>query len=302
MSGQRLNVGPPPYVRTRDSAGRVMQDILIALVPAVLAGLYFYTVSAAVVLVASVAGAMLGDYVGLRARGRKARLNDLSAPIVGLIFGLMLPPSIPFWMPLIAAFLAVAIARQTFGGFGEEIFHPALVARGFLTLSFPAYMANWLQPGTMASGDMPLVAGAASYADLLLGNAPGWIGSTAALAPILGGVYLFTRGRIQWQAPAMFVVGMGAMTLILGQDPVFHLLAAGTPLVLFFIVGDTVTTPITKNGLLLWGLGAGVLSGLMRVMSQYPEGTIFALLIMNALTPLIDTYLRPKLTWKEAAS
>jgi Na+-translocating ferredoxin:NAD+ oxidoreductase subunit D len=302
MIEQRLTVGPPPYVRTADSADRISRDILLALLPAVLAGIYLYGVDAALVIAVTVGGALLGDVVGLRARGLQSRLQDLSPVLVGLILALMLPPSLPLWMPFLAAFLAVIVAKQTFGGLGENIFHPSLVARGLLMLSFPAYMVSWLQPGTMAPGQMPLSAGSAEYLDLLMGTTPGWIGSTAAIAPILGGIYLLLRRRINWQAPAAFVGGMAAVILLQGQDPIFHLLAAGTPLVLFFVVTDTVTTPVTNRGLLLWGLGAGVLAGLMRLLSSYPEGTIFAVLLMNAVTPLIDAYIRPRITWKEAAS
>jgi Na+-translocating ferredoxin:NAD+ oxidoreductase subunit D len=301
MSEKRLNVSPPPYLRTRESADRISQDILLALVPAALVGIYFYGVQAALIIAVTIGGALAGDILGLRARGLTPRLGDLSAPIAGLILALMLPPSLPLWMGFVAAFLAIVVAKQTFGGLGENIFNPALVGRGLLMLSFPAYMLNWLQPGTMESGQMPLVAGSAGYVDLLMGTTAGWIGSTAAIAPILGGAFLFLRGRVRWETPAAFVVGMGAIVLLQGQDPIFHLLAAGTPFVIFFIVTDSVTTPITQRGLLIWGLMAGVLAGLMRVMSSYPEGTIFAVLLMNALTPLFDTYVRPKITWKEAA-
>lgn len=301
MSEKRLVVGPPPYLRTAETASRIQQDVLIALAPVVLVGLLLYGSRGILLIVGCVLGAVAADMLGQRLRGVKVSTSDFSAVITGLLLAMMLPPSLPVWMGILAAFMGIAIAKQTFGGLGENVFNPALVGRGILMLSYPAYMIAWLEPFSLEPGQMPLMAGEAAYGDLLLGGAPGWLGGSAALAAIVGGTYLIVRKRTPWHTPAAFLAAMGVVVLALGHDPIFHLLAAGTPLIAFFVITDPVTSPLTARGRLAYGAGVGLLAGLMRVLSDYPEGTIFAILLMNAVVPLIDTYIKPRMRSEVAA-
>ncbi len=199
---------------------------------------------------------------------------------------------------MIGAIFSIAIAKQLFGGLGHNIFNPALAGRVFLTAAWPALMTKWLLPdgttGATPLGMLKLGGIKTGYAKLFLGNIGGCIGETSAIALLIGAAFLFYKKIINWRIPITYIVTAALFALIFKQDPLFHILAGGLLLGAFFMATDYVTSPLTKNGQLLFGFGCGFLTIILRLFSGYPEGVMFAILLMNTATPLIDRFTMPK--------
>jgi len=273
--------------------------VLVLLLPTA-ASVYYFGYNALLTIAITVGTAVLTEFLCRKIR-RKPFTMDGSAVITGLLLALTLPPLIPPWMAALGAFFAIAVVKELFGGLGHNIFNPALAGRAFLQVSFPIPMATWVAP-TGFSLDAVTSASPLSealpqsvgdwyfYRDLLLGNTSGSIGETMALAIIAGGLLLIALRIIDWRTPFSYIVTVAVLCLVLGQDVIFHLLSGGLMLGAFFMATDYVTAPLTRRGRVIFGLGAGILTVLIRLYGGMPEGVCFSILIMNALTPLIDRY------------
>ena len=315
-----LMLSSSPHVHGTASVRGVMRDVLIALAPAVAVGLWVFGLPALRVLALSVGGCLLAEWACLRLRRRPSRLADLSAAVTGVLLAMNLPPGVPWWLVLVGAVVAIVLAKQIYGGLGTNPFNPALVARVLLLISFPVQMTTWARPaGPLAldagTGATPLGALRESLAlgepvsavalpplwKLLLGMRGGCLGEVSVLALLLGGLYLLWRGHIRWQIPVGMLAAVGAVTALpwlrdpaASASPLFHLMSGGLVLGAFFMATDMVTSPVTRRGMLVFGVGCGLLTAVIRLWGGYPEGVSFAILLMNAATPLIDRATRPR--------
>ncbi|MDP8257292.1 MAG: RnfABCDGE type electron transport complex subunit D [Candidatus Alcyoniella australis] len=322
---QLFHAGPSPHIRQPESTRRIMLWVIVALLPAALYGVYLFGANAALVLVLCTGFAVVLEALWQRMIGRPMVVGDGSAALTGLLLALNLPPNAPWWMCLIGAAVAVIVAKGVFGGLGQNVFNPALVARVFLLISFPVQMTDYAPPaapfGTGAAVD------AASYATPLAamkeqlltsgvlgplehgftrlsgitGNMGGSLGEMSFLLLLLGGAFLLVRRVITWQIPASFIGTVVALTGLMHvidparyADPLFHLVTGGLMLGAFFMATDYVTSPMTAKGQLIFGVLCGLLTVVIRLWGGYPEGVSFAILLGNAAVPLIDRYTMPK--------
>ena len=300
MEYGNLVVSSSPHIRSEETVQRIMLDVIIALLPATAASVYFFGMRALAITLVSVAAAVAAEAAIQKIRNRPVTINDGSAVITGLLLALTLSPAMPLWMVAVGAVAAIGIGKQVYGGLGSNPFNPALVGRAFLVVTFPVHMTTWINPIDGVTSATPLgllkMEGTATgYTELFIGNVGGSLGETSALLLILGGLYLLYRGIIDWRIPVFYIGTVGVMTAVLGQDPVFHLLAGGLMLGAFFMATDMVTTPVTRTGKIVFGIGAGILVVLIRLYGGYPEGVLFSILLMNTFTPIIDKYTRPKI-------
>lgn len=290
--GLVLSTGP--HLRDNESTKRIMYDVVFALIPALIASIIFFGWNALLIIVVSVISAILTQVLCLKLRGKKVKA-DGSALVTGILMAMCLPPAIPLWMVALGAFVAIAIAKEAFGGLGFNIFNPALVGRAFLLASYPIAMTTWRVPFKATTGATPLgmlqegsVAGLSTIKELFLGTIGGSIGETSALALLIGAAYLLFRKVIDWRIPVAYIGTVALLSFVFGQDPLFHIFAGGLILGAFFMATDYVTTPMTTKGKLIFGIGAGVLVVVIRLWGGYPEGVCYSILLMNAVTPLLD--------------
>jgi electron transport complex protein RnfD len=311
----KLVISPSPHIHSGDSISRNMYSVLIALIPTGLVSFYFFGLGALVVTSVSVFSCVAFEYLIQKfLMKREPTIGDGSAILTGVLLAFNLPSNLPVWIIVIGALAAIGIGKMSFGGLGNNIFNPALVGRVFLLISFPAQMTTWPVPGrlpmTYVDGEtgatfLTLIKeGAAklpAYSDLLMGNVGGSLGEVSTLAILLGLVYLLIRKTITWHIPAAILVSVFAFTgLLYLIDPVayvhplVHLLTGGLLLASVFMATDYATSPMSARGMLVYGAGIGLLTSVIRLFGSYPEGVSFAILIMNALTPLINNYFKPK--------
>ena len=302
---KKLLVSPSPHQKHPISTQRVMLCVLVSLLPAVVAsGIYFGLRAILLVLVCTAASVAFEGLCRILMK-RKQTISDLSAAVTGLLLALNLPVTMPIWQAVIGCFVAIVVVKQLFGGLGQNFANPAIVARIVLMLSFTSNMTTWATPGSdlyypaspsadIVTSATPLVSGTASYRDLFLGNVGGSLGETCALALLIGGIYLIVRGIISPVTPIAFLGSMAVLNWIAGNDVLYQLLAGGLLLGAFFMATDYVTTPITNKGKLVFGLGCGALTFLIRQFGGYPEGVSFSILLMNILTPYIDRFTMTK--------
>ncbi len=309
----KLLVAPSPHVHSSESTSRIMRDVVIALLPAFVVSVVYFGMSALVVTVVSIASCVLFEYLIQKylIKG-ECTICNYSAIVTGILLGFNLPASLPLWIVVMGALVAIGVAKMTYGGLGKNPFNPALVGRVFLLIAYPAQMTVFPAVDGF-SGATPLAlvkSGAMSVADLnlqdlLLGSIPGSLGEVSAICLILGGAYLLWRKVISWHIPVAvlgtMVVMAFASTLISGgtgaalyQMPLFHILAGGALLGSIYMATDYSTSPMTHKGMLIYGVGIGFLTMWIRLNGAYPEGMSFAILIMNACVPLINKYVKPK--------
>ena len=313
----KLIVAPAPHVQTAQSTTRIMRDVVIALMPALVVSTVVFGLDVLRVTALSVVSCVVIEYLIQKFMVRGATtVGNWSAVVTGVLLAFNLPASIPWWIVVMGAFVAIAVAKMTFGGLGKNPFNPALVGRVFLLIAYPVQMTTWPLPVNgsfdVLSGATPLAAvkqGASAdvlgVQDLLLGNMPGSLGEVAALALLCGFVYLLWRRVITWHVPVTilatmalfaFVVALcrGAEGAALWQFPLFHVLAGGAMLGAIFMATDYSTSPMTVRGGVIFAMGIGVITMLIRLWGAYPEGMSFAILIMNSTVPLINKYVKPK--------
>ena len=310
-----LIVSPSPHIHGGDSISKNMYGVLIALVPAFLVSLYYFGLGALIVTATSVIACVLFEYLIQKFLMKKEpTVCDGSAILTGVLLAFNLPSNLPVWIILIGALAAIGIGKMSFGGLGNNIFNPALVGRVFLLISFPAQMTMWPEVGqltaytdaTTGATVLSLMNEGAldklpTLVDMLLGKMGGSLGEVSALALLLGLVFILWKKIITWQIPVSILLTVFVFTGIMHlvnpvqyASPFVHLLSGGLMLGAIFMATDYVTSPMSKNGMLVYGVGICILTTVIRLFGSYPEGMSFAILIMNAFTPLINSYIKPK--------
>lgn len=300
-----------PHAHAKSSVSRIMLDVIIALLPTTFMGVWFFGMPAVWTILVCVATCVTTEALCRMAMKRESTVGDFSAVLTGLLLALNLPAGIPLWMAVLGSVFAIAVAKQVFGGLGMNPFNPALAARAFMLISFTGPMTTWLRPichckcppatdaMTMATPLAFIKAGqldqVPSVCDMLIGNMPGCIGEVSAIALLLGAAYLLWRKVITWHIPVAFIATVAIYALISGRAPAHvEILTGGIIIGACFMATDYVTSPITAKGKLIFGFGCGLLCMLIRQFGGYPEGCSFAILIMNAICPLINRWTQPK--------
>jgi electron transport complex protein RnfD len=292
-----LIVTSSPHVRARDSVKKIMWSVVIALLPAVFAAVYFFKARAISVILAAVAGAVITEYIFQKIRNKKITVKDGSAVVTGLLLALTLPPSIPLWTAFFGSVVAIGLGKQVFGGIGQNPFNPALVGRAFLTAAYPVLMTTWTVDGVSSAtplSQMKMDGIATDTWNLFVGQIGGSLGETSALALLLGFSYLLYKGYVNWRIPLAMVGTVFLGTFAFGADPIFHLFAGGLMLGSLYMATDMVSSPTTKLGRWIFGIGAGLLVVIIRLWGGYPEGVMYSILLMNTAVPLINRYTRPR--------
>ena len=292
MSEKSWIVSPSPHIKDKITTKKIMFGMVMALLPPTAAGVYFFGFRALTVIASSTTAAVLTEYISSNLMDKEFDM-DGSAVVTGLLLALVLPPTTPMWTAAAGAFVAIALGKFAFGGLGDNIFNPALVGRIFVALSWPGLISEWVSPFDAVSTATPLArwgsgVGYANISELFFGNVGGCIGETSALAILVGGAFLILMGYIDWRTPVFYVGSVGAMMWILGENPLFHMLAGGLMFGAFFMATDYVTTPMTAEGKAIFSMGAAIIVVAIRMIGGYPEGVAFSILIMNGFTPLID--------------
>ena len=312
----KLIVAPAPHVHSGDSVRKNMLNVIIALIPAYLVSLYFFGLGAFIVSATAVVSCVVFEYLIQRfICKQKSSIGDLSAVLTGMLLGFNLPSNLPVWMVVVGALVAIGVAKMSFGGLGNNLFNPALVGRVFLLISFPAPMTTWPTPSPMTMNYLDAQTAATPLSlmkekgaealpalwDMFIGNMGGSLGEVSALALLIGGIYLIATKTITWHIPVSVLltafVFSGILWLVDGTvyaNPMVHLLTGGLMLGAIFMATDYVTSPMSPLGQLVYGVGIGIITIVIRVFGSYPEGMSFAILIMNAATPLINMYIHPK--------
>lgn len=303
-----LVVSSAPHVVSPVNTSRIMLDVIIALVPALIMEVVVFGMRALMLTVACVAACVVFEWAARKIMGREQTISDLSAVVTGVLLSYNLPSNLPIWMAVIGCFVAVVVVKQLFGGLGQNFANPAIVGRIVLFVSFATPMTTWpLTKGQLAAAAADAVTGPTPLAlfakgeavpsnlDMFLGFIGGSMGEVSALALLIGGVYLVVRKVIEPTIPLCFIGTVFVFALAAGLDPVFHICAGGVMLGAIFMATDYVTSPITAKGKIVFGIGCGLLTMMIRLYSSYPEGVSFAILLMNILTPHIDELTRMKL-------
>ena len=323
----RLFAAPSPHIHGGEKTRRIMLDVILALVPALAVSTYVMGWRVLLVTRVAVAGCVLFEFLFGLMMGRRTTIGDLSAIVTGMLLAFNLPVGIPWWIVLVGALIAIGVGKMTFGGLGCNPFNPALTGRIFLLIAYPVQMTDWTTnvpstidtlsgstmlaevkdstydaAGNIVLGNMNL--DSINFLGMFGGQMNGSMGEIASLALILGGLYLLWRRVISWHIPVAVLGTMAifALCVALGigggalcyQLPLFHILAGGALLGAIFMATDYSTSPMTHKGMLIYGVGIGVLTMVIRLWGAYPEGMSFAIFIMNAATPLINKYCRPK--------
>ena len=302
-----------PHMNSEQTTQNIMRDVIIALSPAAFAALCFFGINALIVLITSVSACVFFEYFLSQRLGLKNNTSDLSAIVTGVLLALNLPATMPIWMIILGAFMAIGVAKMAFGGIGKNIFNPALVGRVFLFISFPVQMTTWVKPHVLEFFNMDATTAAtplaslkhlategqlsSEYWNLFIGNIGGSIGETSALALLIGFVWLLYRKIITWHIP-VYYIGSFALCILISEiisgeprfDVLAHILSGGLLLGAVFMATDYTTSPMTKKGKIVFAIGCGILTYIIRAFGSYPEGVSFAILIMNAFVPLIDKY------------
>ena len=293
----KLNLSPAPHVHAHQSTRALMRNVLIALIPCAVAAVGFFGFNALVVLAVSTLSAMAAEYLWQAATRQKIRVGDLSAAVTGLILGLNLPATAPWWMAAVGSAFAVVIVKGLFGGLGDNFLNPALAARALLLASWPQYMTRWYAPTGLAAVDAVTAAtplsnpGNYTVLQLLLGNIPGSLGEVCKIAILLGFAWLVYTRTITWRIPVVMVVSAALFSALLGSDPLTAVLSGGLLFGAVFMATDYATCPMTAAGQIVYAALAGLLVAVIRKYSGYPEGVTYGILLMNIAAPVIDHFI-----------
>ena len=320
MDNSKFIVSSTPHIRSGNSTNTIMRDVIIALSPAAIMGILAFGLKALLLICVSIASCILFEAGFQKFTKQKVTVHDLSAVVTGLLLAMNLPVEAPIWVPIVGGFFAIVIAKQLFGGLGQNFINPALAARAFLVASYPTSMTGsaftapvWLTDFTTWISNGFTTVDATSYAtplaqikesgftpvsndivNALLGNVGGCIGETCAAALIIGGIYLLIRKVISWRIPVTYIATVFILTWAFGRVPVYEIFIGGLMLGAFFMATDYSSSPVTPVGQIIMGIGCGILTALIRVYGGYPEGVSYSILIMNLAVPLIDRYTKPK--------
>ena len=308
MENSRFLVSSSPHIRSGESTRKIMMDVAIALLPALFAGIWFFGLRALWITVIAVGFAVASEIVMQKIMKRPVTVSDFSAVVTGILIAFNVPATLPLWMVAIGSIFAIVIAKQCFGGVGHNFINPALAARAVLLASWPVDMTNWVKPGIDAiatATPLALIKGTEAVnqalpnlTDLFIGNVGGCIGETSALALLLGGLYLLYRRVINYRLPVVYISTVGILAYVfsgfnLSYVP-FHILAGGLLLGAIFMATDYSTSPMTAKGQIIFAIGCGLLTAVIRFYGGYPEGVSYSILLMNIATPLIDRFTLPR--------
>lgn len=305
MSSMIVSVSP--HIKDKTNTQSIMRDVLIALCPALIASVLIFGFRALLVTAVCVAFAIGSEWAFERIVKKPSTIGDLSAAVTGVLLAFNLPVGIPLWQAAFGSIVAIVVVKQLFGGLGQNFANPAITARIIMLLAFSSTMTTWAIPGSAAniqsalfgadavSGATPLIAlkgesanTLPSLMDMFLGFRGGCLGETSSIALVIGGLYLLARRVISWHTPVAFIGTVFLLTLVLGQQPVYQLMSGGLLIGAFFMATDYSTTPNTDWGRIIFGVGCGLITVLIRVWGNYPEGVSFSILLMNILTPYIS--------------
>jgi Na+-translocating ferredoxin:NAD+ oxidoreductase subunit D len=320
-----LNVSPSPHTHGKESTQKLMFNVVLALIPAFITSVFYFGVGAIIVTATSVVSCLLFEYLIQRFILKKPiSITDGSALVTGILLAFNLPSNIPVLIIVIGSFISIAVAKMTFGGLGNNPFNPALVGRVFMLISFPVQMTSWPVPKGFGTGYIDAITGATPLAiikeglkngeslsqlmdkiptpaQMFLGNMGGSLGEVAAIALLIGFIYLLIKKVITWHIPVSVIGSMAIFTSILwfvnpekNANPMFHILAGGVLLGAIFMATDYVTSPMNSRSMIIYGCGIGIITVIIRVWGAYPEGVSFAILVMNAFVPLMNAYIKPK--------
>lgn len=313
---KKLLVTASPHVRSNRTVKKDMLDVIIALIPAGIASVYFFGYRALVLILASVLTCVLSEYIFNKVTKRKQSIKDLSVVVTGLLLAYNVPFTLPVWQMVIGAMFAIIVAKMFFGGIGQNIVNPALAARAFLMASWSSTMTQFVPPHRVATlksvKDVSMLTGATplmdpkSYStmDLFLGNIPGCLGEVSSLAILIGACYLLVRKVIHIRIPLTYILTSVVLIGIFGegfQNSLTTVLSGGMLLGAFFMATDYTTTPVTIKGQYVFAVGAGILTAVIRVFGGYPEGVSYSILLMNLIVPIIEAYTKPKTFGKSKA-
>ena len=304
-------VSVSPHVRSKESIQSIMRDVIIALIPATAAGIYFFGLQALILIAVSIIASVFFEWLYQKLLKKPVTISDLSAVVTGLLLAMNLPASAPIWVPIVGAAFAIIFAKQLFGGLGQNFINPALAGRAFLLASYPTEMTSWTAPVGFSGADAVAVAtplatlktGAmpdASLTDVILGtNIGGCIGETCAVALIIGGIYLLVKHVISWRIPVLYILTVFVLTAAIGRKglrvPVYEIFTGGLMLGAFFMATDYASSPVTPKGQIIFAIGCGIITTLIRIFGGYPEGVSYSILIMNLAVPLIERFTEPKI-------
>ena len=299
-------VSGTPHVRSKESIQSIMRDVIIALVHATAAGIYYFGLRALILIVAAIISAVFFEWLYEKITKKPVTINDLSAVVTGLLLAMNLPASAPVWVAIVGSAFAIIFAKQLFGGLGQNFINPALAGRAFLLASYPTEMTTWVVPNglaadaaTYATPLAQLKNGAldASLKQLVIGQVGGTIGETCAIALIIGGIYLLYKHVISWKIPVIYIATVFILFAVIGRHgmrmPLQEIFAGGVMLGGIFMATDYASSPVTPKGQVIFAVGAGLLTYLIRTFGGYPEGVSYSILIMNCCVPLIERFTEP---------
>lgn len=304
MAENLYTVSSSPHIRSKETVQSVMRDVIIALVPAMIAGIIFFKTQAILLFIVSIVSCVVSEWAWQKFTKRPIKILDLSAVITGILLAMNVPPTLPLWMAALGGIFAMIVVKALFGGIGQNIVNPALAARAFLVSSYPVAMTTWsIDEVTTATPLGILKEGGAAVPELMsvfIGNIGGCIGETSALALLIGLAYLLYRKVITWHIPAYYIGTVLVLSTIIGRDGfltgngIYEIMAGGLMIGAIFMATDYTTSPMTTNGKIIFAIGCGVLTTVIRFFGGYPEGVSYSILIMNLCVPLIDKYVTPR--------
>lgn len=304
MSESMYTLSSSPHIRSKDSVQSIMRDVVIALLPATVAGIYFFKLKALLVILTAVISCVVAEYIWEKATGRDISIGDLSAVVTGMLLAFNVPPTIPLWMVVIGSFFSIIVVKQFFGGIGQNIVNPALAGRAFLLASWPVAMTTWTVDGVTTATPLAILKGAPgelpTLASAFVGHIGGCIGETSALALLIGFAYLLYRRIITWHVPVTYVGTVFVLTAIIGRhgamsgNAIYEIFVGGLMLGAIFMATDYTTSPMTKKGQVIFALGCGVITTVIRIFGGYPEGVSYSIILMNLFVPLIDKFVAPR--------
>lgn len=296
-------MGSSPHIRTNETIERVMYDVVIALLPALLVSVYFFGVRALTVTLVAVLSAVASEALCQKLMKKEIDALDGSAIITGILYAFVVPVTLPYPLVILGSVVSIVLGKMVFGGLGHNVFNPALVGRIFIMISYPVAMTKWIGVDGSAGATVLdyLKKGEGidgifnnPYVDMFIGRMGGSLGEVSALAILIGGIYLIIRGQIDWKMPTIIIGAVFLMALIFGENPFYHILSGGLFLGAFFMATDMVTSPYTTSGKIIYALGIAGITMLIRLKGSYPEGVAFSILIMNGVTSIINKYTKPK--------
>ena len=299
---KNMVVSVNPHIYAAQTTQTIMRDVLIALFPAVIASIVFFGIQALLVEAVCVAAAVLSEWAFEKIAHRDVTVTDCSAAVTGLLLALNLPVEIPLWQAVFGSFVAIVVVKQFFGGIGQNFANPAITARVIMLVAFSGAMTTWKIPAftdaTSSATPLAVIGGAEgelpSLLQMFLGARGGSMGETSCLALLIGFAYLLYRGVISWHTPAAFIGTVLVCTALLGVEPLYQVMAGGLFIGAIFMATDYTTSPPTPAGKLIFGVGCGLLTVIIRVWGNYPEGVSFSILLMNILNPYISSWTRTK--------